>query len=93
MQFDLFDCHPLYDQIFGVDETEPYTDNFGSAGYGSRQLMRIMGSLFMMSLISLALSLLLRILLFVKFLPAPLRSKISEFLNKIYWNYVLGFIK
>ena len=52
-----------------------------------------MGSLFVLSFITLAFTLLLRILLFVKFLPAPLRSKISDFLSKIYWNIVFGFIK
>ena len=93
MQFDLFDCEPLYEKIFGADETRPYTGNFGSAGYGSRKLVRIMGSLFMMSLIALGLSIFGKILTFAKFLPEPLRSKISGNLDKIYWNYVLSFIK
>ena len=93
MQFDLFDCEPLYDKIFGADETRPYTGNFGSAGYGSRKLVRIMGSLFMISLIALVLSIFGKILTFAKFLPEPLRSKISGNLDKIYWNYVLSFIK
>ena len=93
MQFDLFDCGPLYEKIFGADETRPYTGNFGSAGYGSRKLVRIMGSLFMMSLIALGLSIFGKILTFAKFLPEPLRSKISGNLDKIYWNYVLSFIK
>ncbi len=93
MQFDLFNCDPLYDQIFDVDETKPYTDNFTYAGYGSRQLVRIMGSLFIISFISLALSILGRVLLFAKFLPASLRSKISDFLERFYWNIVLGYIK
>ena len=92
MQFDLFDCDPLYDQIFGVDDTEPYTSNFESAGYGSRQLVRIMGSFFMISFISLVLSLLGRILLFAKFLPASLRSKISDLVSKFYWNCVFSSI-
>ena len=93
MQFDLFDCGPLYDKIFGEDETKPYTGNFGSAGYGSRKLVRVMGSLFIMSLITLVLSMFGKILTLAKFLPEPLRSKISEYLNKIYWNHVLSFIK
>ena len=93
MQFDLFDCEPLYDKIFGADETRPYTGNFGSAGYGSRKLVRIMGSLFMISLIALVLSIFGKILTFAKFRPEPLRSKISGNLDKIYWNYVLSFIK
>jgi len=93
VQFDLFDCEPLYEKIFGADETRPYTGNFGSAGYGSRKLVRIMGSLFMMSLIALGLSIFGKILTFAKFLPEPLRSKISGNLDKIYWNYVLSFIK
>jgi hypothetical protein len=46
-----------------------------------------------MSLIALVLSIFGKILTFAKFLPEPLRSKISGNLDKIYWNYVLSFIK
>jgi len=93
VQFDLFDCEPLYDKIFGADETRPYTGNFGSAGYGSRKLVRIMGSLFIISFFALVLSIFGKILTFAKFLPELLRSKISENLDKIYWNYIFSFIK
>ncbi len=92
VQFDLFDCGPFFDQLFGVDDTKPYTINFKFAGYGSRQLSRTMGSLFVLSFLSLVLSLVLRILLFAKFLPDIVRSKISDFLVKIYWNGVISFI-
>jgi hypothetical protein len=52
-----------------------------------------MGSLFIISFISLALSMLGRVLLFAKFFPASLRTKISDFLGRFYWNIVLGYIK
>ncbi len=76
VQFDLFDCKALYNQMFGTDETKPYSSNFLATGYGSRQLVRTMGSLFMITLFTLGLSLLGRILLFAKFIPAPVRSMI-----------------
>jgi hypothetical protein len=47
----------------------------------------------MISLIALVLSIFGKILTFAKFLPEPLRSKISGIIDKIYWNYVLSFIK
>ncbi len=47
----------------------------------------------MISLIALVLSIFGKILTFAKFLPELLRSKISENLDKIYWNYIFSFIK
>jgi hypothetical protein len=64
--------------MFGADETQPYSDNFLAAGYGSRQLVRIMGSLFITTFCLLTLSLSARILLFAKFLSEKLRSKIEK---------------
>jgi hypothetical protein len=93
VQFDLFDCNPLYNQIFGPDKTQPYSANFLAAGYGSRQLVRIMGSLFMTTFCFITLSLCARILLFAKFLPAICRSKIEKKLGTIYWNGFYGYIK
>jgi hypothetical protein len=93
VQFDLFDCGPLFDQLFGADDTKPYTSNFESAGYGSRQLARTMGSQFAITFVLLVLSMLLRILLCAKFLPDIVRSKISDFLFNIYWNGVFSYIK
>jgi hypothetical protein len=52
-----------------------------------------MGSIFIISFFSLTLSLLGKLLLFAKFLPDPLNSKISELLAKFYWNGVFAFIK
>jgi hypothetical protein len=64
--------------MFGADETQPYSANFFAAGYGSRQLVRIMGSLFMTTFCFITLSLFAKILLFAKFVPAILRSKIEK---------------
>ena len=93
VQFDLFDCGPLFDQLFGVDDTKPYTSNFESAGYRSRQLARTMGSQFAITFVFLVLSILLRILLCAKFLPDIVRSKISDFLVSFYWNGFFSYIK
>ncbi len=93
MQFDYFDCEPLYDKLFGVDETEPYTSNFEFSGYSSRQLARNMGSVFVISFFFLVLILLLKILLFARFLPDTVRSKISSFLDKFFLNGVFSYVK
>ena len=52
-----------------------------------------MGSVFVISFAFLVLILLSRILLFAKFLPDTVRSKISSFLDKFYWNGVFSYIK
>jgi hypothetical protein len=78
--------------MFGPDDTEPFSPNFLAAGYGTRQLVRTMGSLFMIILCSLVLSGIGKMFLYAKFLPAILRSHIADYLDGVYWNGVFSLI-
>jgi hypothetical protein len=55
--------------------------------------VRTMGSQFAILFVFLILSILLRILLYAKFVPDIVRSKISDFLVNFYWNGVFSYIK
>ncbi len=52
-----------------------------------------MGSVFVISYFFLVLISLLKILLFVRFLPDTVRSNISSFLDKFFWNSAFSYVK
>jgi len=74
--FDIINTDPIYDGIFGADDTSPLNDHFYEAGYVSTDYIRNIGSLFLFIWIGLGLGISGLLILKIKKLPEKMRKKI-----------------
>ncbi len=67
--FDLIDTEPIYNYMFGVDNSEPLNDNFDYSGYSSLLFERNIGSLGIFIFIGIGLGVSGLIMVKIKKLP------------------------
>jgi hypothetical protein len=77
--------------IIGVDETDPFSQNFDAAGYGSEMIVTNLGSLFSILILNLVVPLVVQILFELElFCYRPFRLWIVQKHREYIWNGVIS---
>lgn len=98
--FDALPVEGLYQDIFDFINIEdaPINDNFDAVGYGNTIIVENMGSLWLITVITISYTLIVTL---IRCLPwksvvccckKRLEAKINNYVSEVYWNGVISFI-
>jgi hypothetical protein len=87
---DVVDMDDFYDENFVLDEVDPFTTNFEMLGYGSYYPLKLLGTLAILMVAPLILSLLFIIVIY--FDEDKVCRRIRKFNHNLYWNGFIVFI-
>ena len=82
--FDVLPTDPIYDYIIGPDNSSALTNNFDFAGYNSSEFIRILGSVFIFTVLKVLSLLIIKVIFAIKlkYPSCKIHKKVEAYLQK-----------